>query len=963
MDLTPGQLARQMLAMEASGKPMAEVVAEGFASIPPMDNIQPEQVSAPQGFEGAAPRVVQPDVLPGAIASTINAWAGAKERKVLPIFDGNTVPFRGMRSALAPYVLKPGEFSVVQDLRVDDGSLMARQPTTDNSATYKTPGGATIPLVTNSNFSAVGPPRGLWAGLINGVNYVFGAWFIGSSGTNTHGVGLFYSTDGVNFVEASATSGAFGNSRMTDTGIPFAFQVLNNKADGKDYLVIQNDVDQPRAFTPIGLYSAKVLVINQFSPPVWGESAKVLSQANGTLNSNLVAVTPAVGTLTAVLSGVGSGQIVTISITTGTTSGDAVVLDFGAGGLNLSATGTLVAPQLIFICDQASMNVWSGLRVEVSPDGVTWLPINDPTSSISNGPLEVPFSNPLFGGTSSTGGLNGEEAVAFGLTGVVQVTGVISLRYIRLTWISPSSPASNFDLTIHGIYKSGAQLAFQQAYALSYAGLNGLSESAGVVMAGFNSATQTPIFGISSSIFLPYLAGIYYDHTIPIQSPSATDIQNGCDSVFIYRKDQGASDYFYFSTYTVGRYSAGNWEYFIGGSSFSTTPPTQALKDQISTTAAFNTALDPSRVEPSAYAIGMPIGLAMAFGGTRSFIGGANFYAISEANQPFRFVSDVDPTTLRSGTYITLSGQTINGFGVTSSGSLSANTVFMFSNTKTKMLAGFDGLSLSQPQADFDIGNESPASLAVYKDAIFWLDEIGQIRRFSWGRALGYSGGDGYDLAPAISKQVVSDRTTTIPSASVPWVCGLATFDRYYLFYTPSGQTKNNRCLVYDETIGVFVEDTFSVGMQSAVLASVNGKQILMQGTDGKIYVHENQSSSATHTISLTTRELQDGMWNPLFFGRIGVVMDAQSGQTMTLTKSLKPNAETDSSTIDLHTIPVNESSAPQMWRWDSRSGSTQPGLSGVSSIIALSCTMTPGTRIYSLVEEIQASGGGADQL
>ena len=843
--------------------------------------------------------------------------------------------------------------------RADDGSIVARQPTTDNSATF------TTSVASNSNFPNVGPPRGLWAGTLNGVNYVVGAWFCGTSGTNANGVGIYSSTDGIAYTEASATSGAFGNTRMTDTGQPFAFQVSNNPVDGLDYLVIQNGTDAPRVFSSTAVNGAKVRVLKQYSFPAWAEQTKPLGVCSMGVLSTVSAVTASGTGVTAAIVGSFPQQQVTITVGEASNaspiaSGATVVFDFGAGNL----TGVFGRPQLLFVSDQASANLWNQWKVEVSNSSsfATTYVLADPSQANYNAPVRVGFTNSAFQNTSASGGLNGEELAAFLTTTVgAGLNGASALRYLRLTWVGPAPiGSSTLTTTIHGIGNSGGELAFNQTFTVSYSGISGMSETAGVVMAGPQSLTNAFVPSLPA-VYVPYVSGVYYDYFLPIQAPSLTDLQNGCDTLNVYRQDLGASDSFFFVSQTVGYYYSGAWSYSNSGAV--TTPGANAYVGIYYSTYQF-TALNVARAAPSAYATVMSIGTALAFGSTRFFVGGKAFYAVSESQQPFRFVSAVDPTLSRSGTTIAIAGETINSFAVTSSGSLSANTVFMLSNVKTRMLAGFDGYSLSQPQADFDLGNEAPHSISAYKDAIFWLDDVGQIRRFSFGRAAlyGYSGGAAYDLAPAISKRVVSDRTTAIPSASLPWVTGLTTFDRYYLFYTPSGGTTNTRALVFDETIGVFVEDTFSFGVQGACVAKVNGTQILLQGSDGHIYVHENANSTAAHFVNLVTREISDGMWNPLFFGRIGVVIDAQSGQSMSLTKTLKPTGATDSSTIDLHTLPVNASAAPQMWRWDSRATSTQPGLSGVASIASLSLTMTPGTRIYAITQEVQKAIAGADQ-
>jgi hypothetical protein len=899
--------------------------------------------------------VARADELAVARGQTAQAFAAVPPRTLVKLFDAVSTPFRGMYSALAPYALQPGQFSVCQNLRADDRSLKCRQPTTDQSATGLPSNSS------NGSFpNSTGDARGMWAGLINGVAYVVAAAYDGTK------VGLYFSTDGIAFTAATQTSGAYGDSRLTDTGTPVSFQVATNPADGLDYLIVQNGTDNPRAFHPALVYGTYVKVIQQFASPDWATSTKVQGVLPGYYNPGSASYTGA-NPIVATITGTTPYYSIGLAFPTTITANCTVTIDFGVDGLDLSACGN----QLLFMSDQPAMNCWNSWKVQVSPENSTWTTISDPTSANYNAPVRVPFSNAGFGGTSATGGLNGEEVVAFNLGSLTPST-IAAQRYMLLTWTGPTSYGSSFTTTIHAVFASGANLAFQQQFAISYSGLAGLSESAGVVMGGFPDNTSTLVPSLrANGIYFPYLAGVYYDYQISLQWQTLAQLQIGVDRLNVYRSDYSASggfgDYFYFTSATMGTYVS-PWEYNGG----STTTPIAPYLFSIPYTLTNSTVPNVSRYLPDAYAISMPIGSALAFGNTRFVVGGlangAGFYACSEANQPFRYRLVTDITVQRSAVYETMPGDSICGFAAVSLSGLSANAIFMFSQKSIWVISGFDGYSLSQPNKIAEVGCSAPKSISYYKDALFWLDDNLQIRRFSYGRAslYGYTNANAYDLMPAISKQVVSDRTTGIPVGRLAWACGVATFDRYYLFYTPSGSSTNVRALVFDETIGVFVEDTLSVGGEAVCVGgfAANGKQILFQGLDGGVYWHENPGSSAAVGCSLVTRELSDGMWNPMFFGRIGVVIDrAGSAGSMSITKTLKPVGATDSSSIDLYTIPVNQSGVAQQWRWDSRASSTQPGLGGVSSVAAMSWTMTPGTRLYSIVQEVQKGIAGADQV
>jgi hypothetical protein len=877
------------------------------------------------------------DQLEAARGNTAGAFAGIAPRTVLSLMNGQALPPRGMFSALQASALEPGQFSLLQNVRIDDRTIRARQPTTNRTATGL-PG-------TSQSF------RGLWSGRLNGTVYVVAAAYDGAK------VGVYFSTNGTAFTAASETSGAFGDTRMTDTGVPFSFAVVNNIGDGLDYLTVQNGADAPRVFGPTAFHGSYLRVIKQFSPPAWALSTLVQTYVNTPYLSNLSGVSSpsGAGHLSANLNGTAPGQSASLTIGTSTAAGDQLIFDFGAGGLNVQPGYR----QLMFVSDQASMNAWNFWKVEVSEDDATWVTLSDPTSSTYYAPARVSFADASFTSSATSGGLNGEEVAAFDLT-VATPASLSALRYLRLTW-EGVAPASAFTTTIHGIFGSGAQLAYQQNYMLSYSGLAGLSESPGVVTGGFAAKTGSLITGCSQRTFFPFLALLYYDHAIPTQVQLAGDLASGCDTVNVYRQDYGATDFFFFESFEFGTYSGSNWVYPGSGT---TTAPTFSPSVTIDYALYDATALNVAWYAPDAYAEVMPLAICMASANGRTFVGGAGFYAVSEYGQAFRFRPALQflngAPVERSATYVTLSGQTVSAFATPSGSALNSQTVFFWTQTKTYACGGFDGYSLSRPAVVFEIGCSAPCSVAQYKDAIFWLDDNRQIRRFTYGRSFlyGYSNANAYDLAPAISRMVVDDQTSAIPQAQLKWVRGLATYDRYYLFYSPSGGTSQTLALVLEETLQAFVRDSLSVGAQGACAADLSaGRTLLLAGADGAVYTHEDVTSGANVSVQVTTREVSAQMWNPQFFGRVGLVMDVQAGQTCSVTVAVKPN-QVDSSTLDLST-----SATGQVWRWASRATSTQPGLHGVSGQVNLQMSMGAGTHLYGLAIETTTSLPGPDQL
>jgi len=901
-----------------AGKPASDPTAEAYAGVP--------SSKALQRF----------DALSAARGATADSYAAIMPRTVVPIFNPLTAPCLGMFSGLAPSGLKPGQFSLISNLRYDDASLTARQPTTLRAATGL-PGTAAS-------------ARGLWSGFLNGVFYVIGAWVV------TGGkVGIFYSTDGLAFTEGTAASGAYGNSRMVDPARPLVFATCNNIGDGLDYLFVQNGIDAPRFFGVATLNSTHARVIKQYSAPTWATATPISSSLNASPTMTVVTVDGGgSGDLTVSLVGSGPSAAAYLQIGVGVTSGDGFVI-------TTTSINGLAGQQLLFASDQATLNAWANWEVQISQDDSTWFTVANPTSSTYNAPLRTPWTDPIFGLTGTTGGLGGEELVAFS-TGIFTNLFLAGCHYVKLIWVGPTVTTA-IDTYIHGIFGTGDLPAFGQTYAVTVSGVNGLSESPSVVYDTPSALSFTQCLGTH----IPYLSGLYYNHSLSMQVPPLGDIQNGADTLNIYRQDLGggtSDDFFFQLGIEVAEFFSGAWVYSITAT---TTPPAPFFT-------YFNYGLDIeyvpqiSRYAPDAYAEVMPVGLAMTSSNGRLIVGGVNFYYASEYTQPGRFREQLEFLNLqpveRSATKVVLTGETVVGFATPSSSALASSTLFIFTQGRTYATSGFDGYSLSRPSCVAEIGCSAPGSIVQYKDSIFFLDDNQQLRKFSFGHAFlyGFSNAYGYQLFQPIGRRVVDDQTTGIPKARLPWVSSACTFDHLFMGYTPSGQTQNVNILVYDELTAGFVVDTALPSpcdyLAYADLSS--GRALLLAGHDGNLYTHVDPAGTGSVAVELTTLEGHSQMWNAMFFGRIGIVCDIQAGVIAVVTRTIKPGIS-NVSQIDLATNVTDTA-----WRWDSLlvSGvTTQPGAKGLSCQVDLAFNMLVGTKIYALVMETASSLPGADQL
>jgi len=445
---------------------------------------------------------------------------------------------------------------------------------------------------------------------------------------------------------------------------------------------------------------------------------------------------------------------------------------------------------------------------------------------------------------------------------------------------------------------------------------------------------------------------VLFNLQVPFSNPSTTDRDAGVDTLNVYRQDLGSSEYLFAFSASLATWGGAVWAYVNTGSATGIYYTSDTSGAQ---------GLNVSRLAPDGYTLTMPAGNAFVAANGRTMIGSKNAVWLSEYLAPFRFRPYLKYVSgqpqARSAAEVLMAGESVVAFGPVSASSLGASTVICFTDKRVLSFSGFDGYALSQPNCLAAIGCSAPGSVQVYKDVMFFLDTQGQLRRFSYGHAHSYmyANANSWELMHPISRRVVDDRTKGIPITRLPWVSSAIYGDRYYMAITPPAGADNTRILIWDEYITGFLEDTVTSEVSLATGILGGNRLLLGQGSDGKVYNHEDPTSVTVVPAALTFPEIHSQMWASRFFGSFGMVADVQAGVTANIAKTCKPN-QTDATTIDMASAAVN-----QVWRWDNRSG-YPGGQRGVSCQIALTLNMTPGTKIYSMVLETQGAAPGPDR-
>lgn len=774
-------------------------------------------------------------------------------------------------------------------------------------------------------------------------------------------VALYSSTNGYAFEEVTAASGAYGNTRLTDSGANVAFQAVSNVSPtgvSTDYLIAQNGIAYPTVYSTTAVNSAYCVGIKPVAAPTTYETTTPTLSCGGYLSmSNLGSpnntTTPGgVTTQSQFYFSVASPVAIAFQLETSLSAGYSAAITTSSSAYSFTGTTQL--------CLAVSLNsgfdsILVTLRLDVYDYlSSSWITVYDPNPSapVGSPPTEVAFGSNIGLFPGAVFAYNNESMAGLQIGGI---------RYVAPATISnPIAPIAGI---IVAVYAGGSiSTPAGSGLAVSYFNSGSKTESAGVILpvpSVTPTLTSVGMVGLANQS-LPLSPSLYYNLSAPALASAQYGM--GVDTLNIYVAFPGSTTYGYAQSVNLATYASG-WS---NSASVGTLVTATAIPVETYTS-------------PDAYIVSAPAGTCMAGGGGRLLVGSGSQYWFSEYPFPFRFrlALDVSNGVARSssGGYCTLpNAEKCAGFAVSGASALGTSSFYLFTNASTYNITGPDGVSLSSPTLLASVGCSAPDSIAVYRDSIFFLDDNYQIIKFSYGQSqfYFYQNVNSYQLMLPLSKRVVDDQTRAIPASRLAFAQGCAVYDRYYFAYTPGGGTANTLMLVFDMTTGCFVQDTPTVGGMSAEAmcpCTIGGRSVYCQSIDRQCYEWENTASAVPVSASVVSGAMNPNGGDRTFFGRIKLVADVQSGQTATLTKYLIAGGDTPygSASTDVTYVDMATGvSGGQVYRYDWRvsGGANVPGGNqGLSCQIGLALAMTPGSRIFAIENEQMASSPGADSL
>ena len=846
----------------------------------------------------------------------------AKMRDPLPdskvqeyLFDPSFLPIDGIFSVLNPISLNPGEWRLIGGLRRDRRALRVREA----HARYDSGG-----LPVDGSF------RGSYTGQVEGANY-FTVW--AGRRTATSRVHIYSTNTGL-FSEVTASSGKYGDTRFSDSDNHVHVAAVTDHRNGFEYLVFQNGVDSPRVYHP----TSGLAIHQTISVPKSSQDLKTVLTMLAYLPVS-GAVRPAYNNVTAAkfsLSDTGTSPNQSTLITvdsTWTTSADTGKATYAAG-VDFS-----LSRQAIFVVETDVLNFMDSLKIEFSNDDATYYTVWDPTDATKKRTRSIEFdanvSREVFGFNI--------DAIAANLT---------SVRYVRYSWVG-TAPAADITMKVHAILGSG-RVRGRARHGIAYANTGSRAESYGITIPDAEPARIKDLGGPDmDGARLPNAHDLFYRYNVQYLNTSTTERDRGVDIVSVYRKDLGEAKYTLVAEETLASYGGVSWAY-SSGTEFSV----RSYSDDIDAHAKlWNQEL------PAPDHVCLPAGGAMIAANNRLFVGVGQVAGYSPGvyfsakKHPFRFRAVGPYGDPDSGSSFLLTGQSVQAFASVATSTIGASTIYIFTE---KMVAEINGLStqnlLRWTKISTD-GTKSPFSVAEHAGFVYYLDTGMHIRRI------------GSSTVDDLSRLTVHDRLTGIPASRRAWAAGHFYDERYYLAYTPSGQSANNRAIVYNEILGqVEADDSipspFTVDSWGTHFDSILKRNRLIgySTSDGKVYEYEQPNATLDFAttkpvIELTPRELHYPDTDSFTVHRVGIHCEGDSGSTITVTRTYNRTGAVRTSAIGL-TLPSGRS---QIFAWDRQSANSGVPY-GPSCQLALTGSMTGGKYIFGIVYEVaRASGGGRD--
>lgn len=668
----------------------------------------------------------------------------------VPLIDAGRIVNSGMRTSVNPATLTDGEFANLENIRFASGTLKLRNG-------FKRVG--STPQANPSDSCLA-----VWSGTCNGVSYVLSAW-------DDDSVAYLYSYNASTgaWTEISAASGAFGNTRMTNSG-PWSFSVARNPWTGRETIVIQNSFNAPRIYDPgqVGGPTQKLAIHDPIQVP-GGDSAFVSAPYFPRFFNLQSGATGSASGANLSISAVNASPDRHYEITRNTTAetNPTVTLQNGAS-IDLSS-----CRQLILFAESTTRTWALNVKIEILNASGTSSTIWDPQGTTPYGIAQVPNDS-----------ASQRFWVAFSLD-AVPAADRASINRIRITWTG-ATPSSTNTIKLFMVAGSGSILG-QSYHCLSYGNQTSGAESRGLYVTQVQpkslSAHGGPVLNQTAIVNSPLL---YYSYDVKALNTSAAERDKGVDSLLVYRNDYGDPDgeYAFVERHELAAYSSG-WSFATGSAQSAFVIADETLAEE--------KLLDISAPDP--YSLPLPIGRCMLSANGRLFVGSvqgssltqpqSSLVWVSDARHPFRFRPTANSE--ESGTRLAFESEYPTALAFSSSSAYGENTIWLVTTRRIYRMAGYTTTQLSYLRLAAPHGGYHSGGIQEYGGSLYVFTTENKVLRVSAG-ALEF-----------LSDMAIEDRLRPVYTAY--WNVSSAFLDgRLYLAVDSAGTASatSKRLFVYE---------------------------------------------------------------------------------------------------------------------------------------------------------------------
>lgn len=830
--------------------------------------------------------------------------------KEITLFDAQ-VPYRGLRTSVDATAVPNGYLTSAQNIRYDDRTLRLRSGQTllaNASSLSGTCIGSTI--VTNNSFTYY-----FIALNVSGSVRIYCDRWNGSSWNGS-------------WVEVTASSGKYGNTRMTAPSTGFViFDTVYDTEEGL-CVIAQDGTSDPR-----------IIKIGQSSPIASGSARIIKTIAAPESSSGLTPVfgfsskfNPALSTDSISSSGTslawtapGSPKYWTLTVA-GSTAGDYSQIG------QTSMLGINGGGQLVFLVEMSSETFINSCKWEIIGSLGNYT-IHDPANNLDNA---VVVESNIPGYKLLAFSLGGASPPYWGGGGSI----VGTMNAIRVTVSSPSI-VSGATLNVHGIF-TGGRVPGTTQYAVTWRNSNSFTESPPVVLpvsvegGGKAYLTGSAQSSIPDDFRIPISTAIYYTPYVSVTAPPQSLVDLGVDHIRVYRREPGESTYTYSGQTQCAEYSGSAWVY--------SSPFTSSNLNGVYVDTVPSYDRDEDKIAPGDFNQAVPIGRAAHWAGSRYYVGSfkassserKSVVYVSDEKHPFRFrtIGSGDP---ESGFSAQLDGEEeVRAFISSSASVIGSATVYCFSDRATYAI---DGPLIRRVSG---IGCVAPTAIAENQGRIFFLDQNRQVRMMQSNIT---------DLSRGRVDNILTG------ASSVDKAVFVFHRDRLYISYL-DGSTR--KLLVWSEIIGDWesidvcgVQPTFPLIWRSGFDA-----KLYFASPDGSLYEHESGTQDAGSDIAwqLTSPFLHTSKWDKFTLRGLSIVASDVNSKTATTTYTAMANLSGDVSSA---TGTINlDSTTSQFHRRDKDANGNDPAVSGGACKVSISGTNASPFRIYGINLNADAKSG-----